>query len=168
MLKNIFINCRIIIASQKRLHKPKNYYPPTENKEECITWKKPVKKDNYWLALDFLKRFPGCPAGIKFCLKCRRLWVGQIPWRGDRLPTLVSWASLVAQTVKNPHAMWEIWVRSMGWKDPLQEVMAIHSSLLAWRRKRHLTPVFLPGKFYGQRSLMDFSSWGLKESDTTE
>ena len=66
MLKNIFINCRIIIASQKRLHKPKNYYPPTENKEECITWKKPVKKDNYWLALDFLKRFPGCPAGIKF------------------------------------------------------------------------------------------------------
>ena len=39
----------------------------------------------------------------------------------------------VAQTVKNPPAKWEIWVRSLGWEDPLEEGMAIHSSILAWR-----------------------------------
>ena len=42
-------------------------------------------------------------------------------------------ASLVAQTVKNPPAMWENWVRSLGWEDPLEEDMAGHSSTLAWR-----------------------------------
>ena len=43
------------------------------------------------------------------------------------------WASLVAQTVKNLPAMWETWVRSLGWEDPLEEGMATHSSILAWR-----------------------------------
>ena len=43
------------------------------------------------------------------------------------------WASLVAQLVKNPSAMWEIWVQSLGWEDPLEEGMATHSSILAWR-----------------------------------
>ena len=43
------------------------------------------------------------------------------------------WASLVAQTVKNLPAMWETWVESMGWEDPLEERMATHSSILAWR-----------------------------------
>ena len=41
--------------------------------------------------------------------------------------------SLVVQTVKNPPAMWETWIRSLGWEDPLEEGMAIHSSILAWR-----------------------------------
>ena len=35
--------------------------------------------------------------------------------------------------VKSPPAMWETWVRSLGWEDPLEEGMAIHSSILAWR-----------------------------------
>ena len=43
------------------------------------------------------------------------------------------WASLVAQLVKNPPTMRETWVRSLGWEDPLEEGMAIHSSILAWR-----------------------------------
>ena len=42
-------------------------------------------------------------------------------------------ASLVAQMVKNPPAMWETWVQSLGWEDPLEEGMATHSSILAWR-----------------------------------
>ena len=37
-----------------------------------------------------------------------------------------------------------------------------------WRRERLPTPVFLPGKFRGQRSLAGYSPWGLKESNTTE
>ena len=44
-----------------------------------------------------------------------------------------SWASLVAQMVKNPPAMWETWVQSLGWEDPLEKEMATHSSVLAWR-----------------------------------
>ena len=43
------------------------------------------------------------------------------------------WASLVAQMVKNLPAMWETWVLSLGWEDPLEEGMEIHSSILAWR-----------------------------------
>ena len=43
------------------------------------------------------------------------------------------WASLVAQTVKNPSATWETWVQSLSWEDPLEEGMATHSSILAWR-----------------------------------
>ena len=42
-------------------------------------------------------------------------------------------ASLVAQKVKNPTAMQETWVRSLGWEDPLEESMATHSSILVWR-----------------------------------
>ena len=42
-------------------------------------------------------------------------------------------ASLVAQTVKNPPALWEIRVWSLGWEDPLEEGMETHSSILAWR-----------------------------------
>ena len=44
-----------------------------------------------------------------------------------------SLASLVAQLVKNLPAMWETWVRSLDWEDPLGKGMAIHSSILAWR-----------------------------------
>ena len=40
---------------------------------------------------------------------------------------------LVAQTVKRLPAMWETWVRSLGWEDPLEKEMATHSSILAWR-----------------------------------
>ena len=42
-------------------------------------------------------------------------------------------ASLVAQSVKNPPAMQETWVPSLGWEDPLEEGMATPSSILAWR-----------------------------------
>jgi len=39
----------------------------------------------------------------------------------------------VAQLVKNPPAMPETWVLSLGWEDPLEEAKATHSSILAWR-----------------------------------
>ena len=42
-------------------------------------------------------------------------------------------ASLVAQLVKNLPAIWETWVQSLSWEDPLEEGMATHSSILAWR-----------------------------------
>ena len=48
-------------------------------------------------------------------------------------PLQYSWASLVAQLVKNLPAMQETWVQSLGWKDPLEKGKATHSSILAWR-----------------------------------
>ena len=47
-------------------------------------------------------------------------------------PLQYSWASLVAQLVKNPTVMWEILVQSLGWEDPLEKGKATHSSVLAW------------------------------------
>ena len=41
-------------------------------------------------------------------------------------------ASLVTQKVKNLPVMWKIWVRSLGWADPLEEGMTTHSSILTW------------------------------------
>ena len=46
---------------------------------------------------------------------------------------MVKWASLVAQMVKNSHAMQNTWVQSLGRKDPVEEETATHSSILAWR-----------------------------------
>ena len=41
-----------------------------------------------------------------------------------------SWASLVTQLIKNPPAMWETWVQSLGWEDPLEKGKATHASIL--------------------------------------
>ena len=43
------------------------------------------------------------------------------------------WASFVAQMAKNPPTLQETWVWSLGWEDPLEEGMSIHSSILIWR-----------------------------------
>ena len=64
-------------------------------------------------------------------------------------------ASLVAHMVKNPPAMQETQVQSQGGEGPVEKKMATHSSILAWES-------------HGQRSLMADSSWGHKQSDTTE
>ena len=49
------------------------------------------------------------------------------------VPVIPVRASLVAQMVKNPPAMWKTWVRFLGWEDLLEKEMATHSSILAWR-----------------------------------
>ena len=71
-------------------------------------------------------------------------------WKGDYSHR----ASLVTQTVKNPSAMQETWIRSLCGEDFLEKGMA--------------TPVFWPGEFHGQRSLLGYIPWGCKESDVTE
>ena len=49
------------------------------------------------------------------------------------MKTVIVGASLVAQLVKNPPAMQEIWVRSLGWEDPLEKEKATNSIIPAWR-----------------------------------
>ena len=63
-------------------------------------------------------------------------------------------ASLVAQSVKNLPTMQETWAQSLGQEDPLEKEMATHSSILAW--------IIL------WMSLVGYSPWGHKESDTTK
>ena len=58
---------------------------------------------------------------------------GRSPGGGHDSPLQDSWASLVAQMVKNLPAMRETQVQSLGWEDPLEKGMATHSSILAWR-----------------------------------
>ena len=69
---------------------------------------------------------------------------------GERIgyPLQYSWASLVAQLVKNRPAMRETPVRSLDWEDPLEKGMATHSSILVWK--------------------IPWNPWGRKESDMTE
>ena len=58
--------------------------------------------------------------------------LGRSPGEWIGYPLQCSWASLVAQLVKNLPAMQETWVRSLGWEDPLEEGKATHSSILAY------------------------------------
>ena len=81
--------------------------------------------------------FPGSSAGKES--SCNAGDPGSIPGPGSSsgegigYPLSYSWASLVAQSVKNLPAMRETWVQSLGWEDPLEEGMANQSSILAWR-----------------------------------
>ena len=75
---------------------------------------------------------------------------GRSAGEGLGYPLQYSWASLVAQLVKNLPAIWETWVRYLRLEDP-------------WRRERLPTPVFWPGEFHGLYSLQDH-----KQSDTTQ
>ena len=58
---------------------------------------------------------------------------GRSAGEGIGYPLQYSWASLVAQLVKNLPAMRETWVGSLGWEEPLEKGKATHSSILAWR-----------------------------------
>ena len=89
-----------------------------------------------WVAIAF-SNFPGdsddkestCNAGdtglIPGLGRCAREGIGH--------PLQSSWASYVAQLVKNPPAMQETWVLSLDWEDPLEKGKATHSRILAWR-----------------------------------
>ena len=59
--------------------------------------------------------------------------LGISPGKGIGYPLQYSWASLVAQMIKNLPAMQETWVRSPGWEDLQEKGTAMHSSILTWR-----------------------------------
>ena len=107
----------------------------------------------------YLPDFPGSSAGKEsFCNAGDSgliLGLERSPGEGIGYPLQYSWASLVAQMVKNSPAMWKTWVRSLGWQDPLEEGMETYSSILAWR-----IPM--------DRCLAGYSPWGRNKSDTAE
>ena len=81
--------------------------------------------------------FPGSSDGKEYT--CNAGNSGSIPGsrrspeEGIGYPLQYSWTSLVAQSVKNPPTGQETWVRSLGWEDPLEEGVATHFTVLAWR-----------------------------------
>ena len=81
--------------------------------------------------------FPGSSAGKEFACNARDPSLiprsGRSPEKGIGYLHQYSWASLVAQMVKNLPVVWEIWVRSLGWEDSLERGTATHSSILACR-----------------------------------
>ena len=81
--------------------------------------------------------FPGSSAGKKSACTAGDPGLihgfGRSPGEGIVYPLQYSWASLVAELVKNPPVMWDTWVGSLGWEDPLEKGKATHSSILAWR-----------------------------------
>ena len=81
--------------------------------------------------------FPGGLAGKEIACNaadsCSIPRFGRSPGEGTGYPLQYSWASPMAQKVKNPLAIQETWVRSLGWEDPLEEGMSTHSSILARR-----------------------------------
>ena len=81
--------------------------------------------------------FPGGSAGKESACNARdpgsTPWSERSPGKGIDYPLQYSWASLVAQMLKNLPTMQETWVQLLGWEDLLEEGMATHSSILAWR-----------------------------------
>ena len=79
-------------------------------------------------------------------LECNAEDPSLIPWlegslgEGKGYPFLYSWASLVAQLVKNLPTMWKTWVQSLGWEDPLEKGKATHSSILSMGSQRGYSP----------------------------
>ena len=86
---------------------------------------------------DLLKGFPDSSVGKESACNAGDPGLipgsGRFPGEGIGYPFQCSGASMVLQMVKNLPAMWETWIRSLGWEDPLEEGMAAHSSILAWR-----------------------------------
>ena len=81
--------------------------------------------------------FPSSSAGKEFTCNAGDPGLipglGRSPGRRIDYPLQYCWASLVAQVVKNLPAMWETWLQSLGWEDPVEKGMATNSSILAWR-----------------------------------
>ena len=90
---------------------------------------------------------------VKKLLTVWETWVQSLSQEDPLEKGQYSWASLVAQLVKNPPAVWETWVQSLSWEDPL-------------KKGELSTPAILPN--HGYRSLVGYSPWGRKELNMTE
>ena len=97
----------------------------------------------------------GCSQGKNFGSWSSRHGSEKVANSGNMLRVRQAGLADKLHVVKHLPTMWETQFQSLGGKIP-------------WRRKWHPIPVFLPGKSHGWRSLVGYSPWGCKESDTTE
>ena len=101
-----------------------------------------------FFSLFFSKSLKNIKKHFYFCLASEMIFVNALVRK--------SRASLVAQLVKNPPAMWETWVRSLDWEESLEKGRGTHSSILIWRIPWEEEPGGL------------YNPWGHQESDMTE
>ena len=103
--------------------------------EESIFKKLPTPGIAFFFLFYFLMGFPDSSIGDETTCNARDPssvpGFGRSPGEGTGYPLQYSWVSLIAQLVKNPPAMQESWVQSLGWEDPLEKGKAINSSILA-------------------------------------
>ena len=126
--------------SEVSLYISKNGYRQENDDNKC--WRGCGKKEPFCIAG---VGFPGgsdckesiCNAGDAGSIS----GLGRSPGEGIGYLLQYSWASLVAQMVKDLPAMWETWVQSLGWEDPLEKGMATHSSILAWRNETYYSHI---------------------------
>ena len=98
---------------------------------------------------------PGIPSpAVTFWATAFISSLGTSYYQTSTVVLYVMWL-LVAQTAKNLPVTQETWVQSLVGTIP-------------WRRKWQPTPIFLPGKFHVQTTLVSYSPWGCEESHTTE
>ena len=117
-----------------------------------------IQEWSYEECLDIFWGFPDSSVGKETtCNAGDPGWIpglGKSAGEGIGYPLQYSWASLIAQVVKNLLAMWETWAQSLGWEDSLEKGMGLP------------TPVFWPGESHERRSLVGYSPQGRKEFDT--
>ena len=118
-----------------------------EGASQVLIWCMSLLRKNSWrftlmicaltCRLSYASGFPDSSAGKESACNARDpgsiSGLERSPAEGIGYPLQCSWASLVAQMVKNLPAMWETWDLSLGREDPLEESMATHSSILPWR-----------------------------------
>jgi len=119
----------------------------------CTTWSHTQQPCDFNIAYKCGQGFPGSSA-VKESF-CNAGEPSSIPGSGSSseegigYPLQYSWASLVAQMVRNSPTMQETWVQSLGWEDPLKEGLATHFSILAWRLSSWTEE---PGRLQSMRS----------------
>ena len=126
------ITLSFLHMSPKSVHR---YHCPHHlSKDSCVE-KIPWRRDR--LPTPLFLGFPGGSAGKESACKAGDPNLisgpGRSPAEGVGYPLQYSFASLVAQLVKNLPAMWEPWVLFLGWQDPLDQGKATQSSILDWR-----------------------------------
>ena len=106
----------------------KTNIPPTQKKPPQFSFNSNASNSS-WMG------FPGSSAGKESACNAGDPGsipgLGRVPGEEIGYPLQYSWASLVAQLVKNLPAVWETWVQPLGWEDLLEKGMATHSSILA-------------------------------------
>ena len=125
----------------RRKWQPTPVFLPGESQGQGAWWAAVCGVAQSWTRLQWLSSssssIPGSLAGEESA--CNGGDLSSIPGlarsTGEEIgyPLRYSWASLVAQLVKNPPAMRETWVWPLGWEDPLEKGKATHSSIVAWR-----------------------------------
>ena len=138
--ENALVIANILFTQEKTQHKRRLYTWTSpngqyQNQIDCI-----FCRQRWRSSTQSAKTRPGVDCGsdhelliAKFRLKLKKEGKTIRPFRYDlnQIPYDYTWTSLVAQTVKHLSTRRETWVRSLGWEDPLEKEMAIHSSTIA-------------------------------------